>query len=232
MSIFRRRLMIYQTSKSNTTDTPDCYYDFTNGNNTSETRETITDLSGNGNDAVAHGFDWNEEGSGYKDGALVFDGVNDYISLDTFDSGFKTVFIVCKPLTTNKVIYGHRQSTNGTDFCIFNQADSIAYTKMINLDKSKVYINNKANSTIKTQDLINKKHLININYSGDVPILSSLKIRHPIIGQDSATLNAGQNYYMKMLLYKFLGFKQELTDAQIQIVVSKYNLLDGVEVVE
>lgn len=47
--------------------TPNCYYDFTNGDNTSETRETIFDLSGNGNGAEAHNFAWNEEGSGYKE---------------------------------------------------------------------------------------------------------------------------------------------------------------------
>lgn len=53
--------------------TPDCYYDFSQGSNDDENRDTIKDLSGNGNDAVAHNFAWNESGSGYKDGALVFD---------------------------------------------------------------------------------------------------------------------------------------------------------------
>lgn len=213
--------------------TPDCYYDFSQGSNDDADRDTIKDYSGNGNDAVAHNFAWNEEGSGYKDGVLYFDGVDDYISLDAFDSGFKTVFIVCKPLIINKVIYGHRVTTSGIDFCIFNQKDNIAYTKMINLDKSKVYINNKTNSTLKTQDLINKKHLININYSGNVPILSSLsKIKHPIIGEDSATLNSGQNYYMNMALYKFLGFKEALTEEQMQAVIKKYNLLDEVDEIE
>lgn len=38
------------------TGTPTVYYDFTNGDNTSETRETIIDLSGNGNDAKANNF--------------------------------------------------------------------------------------------------------------------------------------------------------------------------------
>lgn len=36
--------------------TPDCYYDFSKGNNDDETRDTIKDYSGNGNDAVAHNF--------------------------------------------------------------------------------------------------------------------------------------------------------------------------------
>lgn len=38
--------------------TPDCYYDFSKGSNDDETRDTIKDYSGNGNDAVAHNFAW------------------------------------------------------------------------------------------------------------------------------------------------------------------------------
>ena len=47
---------------------PDVYYDFTNGDNSKgEANNVITDLSGNGNDATAHNFAWNEE-SGYAEG--------------------------------------------------------------------------------------------------------------------------------------------------------------------
>lgn len=50
--------------------TPDVYYDFTNGDNSKgEANNVITDLSGNGNDAVAHNFAWNEE-SGYAEGGI------------------------------------------------------------------------------------------------------------------------------------------------------------------
>lgn len=38
--------------------TPDCYYDFSQGSNDDENRDTIKDYSGNGNDAVAHNFAW------------------------------------------------------------------------------------------------------------------------------------------------------------------------------
>lgn len=49
---------------------PDVYYDFTNGDNSKgEANNIIKDLSGNGNDATAHNFAWNEE-SGYAGGGL------------------------------------------------------------------------------------------------------------------------------------------------------------------
>ena len=38
--------------------------------------------------------------------------------------------------------------------------------------------------------------------------------------------------YLKMNLYKFLGFKEALTEEQIQAIIKKYNLLDGVDEIE
>lgn len=35
-----------------------------------------------------------------------------------------------------------------------------------------------------------------------------------------------------MSVFKFLGFKEALTEEQIQYVIKKYNLLDGVDEIE
>ena len=50
----------------------------------------------------------------------------------------------------------------------------------------------------------------------------------PIIGAN----NISSSYYSTMVLYKFLGFKEALTEEQIQAVIKKYNLLDGVDEIE
>ena len=39
-------------------------------------------------------------------------------------------------------------------------------------------------------------------------------------------------YYSNMTLYKFLGFKETLTEEQINAIIKKYNLLDGVDEIE
>ena len=201
--------------------TPDCYYDFSQGSNDDETRDTIKDLSGNGNDAVAHNFAWNEEGSGYKDGALYFDGVDDYISLDAFDSGFKTIFMVCRNFT-NKQCFIYDQRTLGLEnFAIRYDANQIAYISRSNTNPT--YINGKLNNTLKHIDLLNKKHLININsatYNASGIICN--------IGAQRTNNNNSTN----MALYKFLGFKEALTEEQINAIIKKYNLLDGVGEIE
>lgn len=202
--------------------TPDCYYDFSQGSNNDENRETIKDYSGNGNDAVAHNFAWNEKGSGYKDSALCFDGVDDYVSLDAFDSGFKTVFMVCIPLALNGVFYDQRKEPN--NMYAFGSSDGqtkeIAYNRANN---TKQYINGILNTTIGIKDLLNKKQLIhNIEVLANEENSQSPKLAGSLLSSIPA----------KICIYKFLGFKEVLTEEQIQVVIKKYNLLDGVDEIE
>lgn len=308
--------------------TPDCYYDLSQGSNDDETRDTIKDFSGNGNDAVAHNFAWRGmsgydghncyfnsnsgvdryEGSFTKDkahitkiinqvnknliniyiinnfnikisgltgnnlvrigppnvstlslsngthkidsslfpegynysigilgdigecditieilpeypGALVFDGVDDYVSLDAFDSGFKTVFMVCKPFVLNKMLYDQRRQSNiNNQFAIYPDRSTVAYNSRNT--KGITYINSVLNNKLLTEELINKKQCITI-------LNNNLEKNVPVIGASVIYQINGE-----MALYKFLGFKEALTEEQIQAVIKKYNLLDGVDEIE
>lgn len=200
--------------------TPDCYYDFSKGSNDDVNRNTIKDYSGNGNDAVAHNFAWNEDGSGYKDGALYFDGVDDYVSLDAFDSGFKTMFMVCNPFVLNKILYEQRHNaTINNQFAIYLGEPTVAYNARNT--KGITYINSVLNNKLLTRELINKKQCITVFNN------SNLEKNIPLIGT-----NINHELNEKMALYKFLGFKEALTEEQIQTVIKKYNLLDGVDEIE
>lgn len=195
--------------------TPDVYYDFTNGDNSKgEANNVITDLSGNGNDAVAHNFAWNEE-SGYNGGGLKFDGVDDYVSLDAFDSGFKTVFIKCKWGTPSRFIYDQRDNTKDFENAL-NTSGSHAYDGR-NASGS-TYINGMLNTLLTSGQLRTKRHLI----TSILPLGDKTSI--PYIGSSNT-----QSLNLDITLYKFLGFKETLTEEQIQAVIKKYNLLDGVD---
>lgn len=201
--------------------TPDCYYDFTNGDNTSETRKTIIDLSGNGNDAKANNFAWNEEGSGYKDGALQFDGADDNIALLN-PKKFRTVFIVAKWETNRKMIYGQRDMSvlpGEQNNAIYTQSQ--AY-RARNIDGI-TYLNGKKNTHVGSESINDKKHCITEIFTNT----GTDKCTGTVIGAST-----GPQHFMKMSLYKFLAFKEELTEAQIQYVIEKYNLLNGVDKIE
>lgn len=219
MSMFRRRLMMQALLKDAGAPTPDCYYDFTNGDNTSETRDTIKDYSGNGNDAVAHNFAWNEESSGYKDGALYFDGVDDYISLDAFpNQGFRTVFILAKLLNYNIMPYESRK-LDGNGHFLIHTANMLPKGNIA----GDLYINN---NLVKIKSLSaqdnGKKILLHVI---DPTALDS-DYRTPTINKWLGSVSP------KVGIYKFLGFKEALTEEQIQYVIKKYNLLDGVDEIE
>lgn len=214
-----RRRYLRNKNKINV-PTPDCYYDFSKGSNDDETRDTIKDYSGNGNDAVAHNFTWNEEGSGYKDGALYFDGVDDYVSLDAFDSGFKTMFMLVKPFVVNKILYDQRQKvTVDNQFAIYSDKSTVAYNARNT--KGITYINSVLNNKLLVRELINKKQCITVFNN------SNLEKNIPLIG-----IRIDHELNEKMALYKFLGFKEALTEEQIQAVIKKYNLLDGIDKIE
>lgn len=70
-----------------------------------------------------------------------------------------------------------------------------------------------------TKDLNNKKILISVN--SELTQLNKPTISVGITGS-----------YSDMALYKFLGFKEALTEEQIQAVIKKYNFLDGVDEIE
>ena len=317
--------------------TPDCYYDFSKDSNDDETRDTIKDYSGNGNDAVAHNFAWSgmsgyggynllipspqknrfeyeqingkfifkkalangsylfiipstsvygdfdisinnigtriikiinssdetilkeynangvytikkeeianisiviktnyAENQGMNDltieflplypGALVFDGADDYVSLDAFDSGFKTVFMKFKPINTiNAGYYDQiKKGQNPYYFSISGGSFDIAFT--YRNTNGKTYINGILNTSILAKDVVNKTvcvGIVNENVTADNTTI-------PKIGDGTHFTP----WFANMTLYKFLGFKEALTEEQIQAVIKKYNLLDGVDEIE
>lgn len=199
--------------------TPDCYYDFSLGSNDDENRETIKDQSGNGNDAKAYNFAWNEEGSGYKDGALYLDGTDDYIALEAFDSGFKTVFMLCSWKIENVINYDQRNNNDYENALNTSSQDINYYGRN---RSGKTYINGILSTKVKNNLTRNKKHLITGTFFGGSNTTT------PCIGSN----NSGNGYFSNLTLYKFLGFKEELTEEQIKAIIKKYNLLDGVDEIE
>lgn len=153
-------------------------------------------------------------------GALVLDGVDDCIKLEAFNSGFKTMFMLCKPFTViDKILYDQRpDEAPPHDYALYcGSSQSIGY-KERNINDT--YINNKINTTYTAENLTNKKQLISIK--------SNLtEIQTPVIGA-----NYYQSYVTDMAIYKFLGFKEALNEDQIQYVINKYNLLEGVDDLE
>ncbi len=215
---------------SETAPTPDVYYDFTNEDNSKgEANNVIKDLSGNAMDATAHNFAWNEE-SGYAGGGLKFDGVDDYITLNNTNNTkvyYRTVIGVVTVYNNNEsMLYNQR----AFDIQAFNGAllySGVLYYARNNVNKEKclTYINGKlndANFGIQSLTAVNKKHCFAVTFNDT----EFNNVRKDFIRISSTAAN---NFYINMNMYKFMAFKDRLTEEQIKTVINKYNLLDGVD---
>ncbi|MFD2829245.1 LamG-like jellyroll fold domain-containing protein [Corticicoccus populi] len=155
------------------------HYDFTSLNNNSTNRAVASDLSGNGNDGQLHNFNFTEE-SGYVDGGLKFDGVDDYVNFDeiVFDSldEFTVELYISEVPDNNGSSYilgdGNKSFSNSTNtsFQIFKSenAKSISFNRKGMRSSSggySVLIDNKLSYSISVKNkemkfYLDGKHLI------------------------------------------------------------------------
>lgn len=192
---------------------PDVYYDLSLKDNSSPTRNIIDDLSGNGHDAEIFNAAYTES-SGYRsDGAFVFDSIDDYAIMQNVTKGFKTLFMEVIPsLTTDKSGFLYDQRVGQTSFGISISLNHIAYNAY-NWG-GVTYINGKLNTTMNGKEVYLKHQIITIVNGTD------LKPQKVVLGGDIGL--AG--YFSNMVLYKLIGFYDELTPLQIEKVINDYKL--------
>lgn len=140
-----------------------------------------------------------------------------YVSLDTLTKGFKTVFMVSNPAALGQILYDQRINPNNpsTPFAIYNEG--IAYNERNN--GGVTYINGELNTSITAESLTNVKHCLTIVNDTVTDDDSTT----PVIGDRVDHVNGGQAA-ATMKLYKFLGFKEALSEKQIKMVIEKYGL--------
>lgn len=199
--------------------TPNVYYDcslYTN-ETVDSTNPVLKDLSGHGHDLALKNFAFTTESGFDGNGALVFDGVDDYGAgtRDSFDKC--TMLMLFKPIDVDGTVsVDLRHKVNENDYALYRFAPDVAYN---NRNSNGTYINNKLNTTLNAYSLINKKHLVGIK---------------GIVNTTTTSFTVGANnfktgYFDKMALYKFLLFDQELTQEQIDKVIQDYHLMDDVD---
>ena len=192
---------------------PSVYYDFslyTNENFPFEIENLASDKS---KALKLFNFAGTEE-SGFANGALVSDGIDDTARIQNQTKGFKTVFFDIINLSTNTFIYDQRVDSHGEDeyntFAIYSAPDTIAYNYR---NSGLTYINGIENNTITCNDLINKRNVITIVNSA----VTEDNSKTPVF-----FCSRYGTSFAKVHIRKFLGFKEALTAEQIQEVINQY----------
>ena len=146
---------------------------------------------------------------------LRFDADNDTnVTLDNITEGFKTVFAQIMPFdipNNGAGVYDQRVINGPNTFAIYGDGNSIAWNAR---NSGVTYINGELNTTTKVSELDKIRHNITI-------------VNEDVTADNSANPKIGilfTGYAGNFKLYKFLGFKEALSEKQIQRVIERYGL--------
>lgn len=140
-------------------------------------------------------------------------GLNNYVSFPDSLGSMKTIISVVNVSGDASVIYDSLQSS-GTNIGIVHKNNTVAYEYR---NSGKNYINGIENKHIMCSSLLNKSVIATIVNEEDTS--TQKYIGRNVDGSSSAI----------MKLYKFLGFREALTESQIKRVIEKYHLMAGVD---
>lgn len=209
------------------------WYDFSGRTNTDAQKGVAEDLSGNGNNGTLNGFAY-ESGSGYEDGALKIDGIDDYIGTNVISV---PEISICAVIMTNS-------SSNYP--AIFSKRNNIYYAWELDIPQGEgrleLRINDNYNRAFCPTFLIKDKfYFLGISISGDEVtffINNSYSIHTLPIGfrERIAPVNIGRRGYIgateqwKGGVYNFLIYDRKLTQEEFshnyEIDKKRFNITD------
>lgn len=189
------------------------YYTGRGRSNDDENKNILPDLSGNGNDLENKNFAYKVD-SGYGDGYIQYDGVDDYSNIRWTDITAKSVLLVCEDIVNTKESpYNSQTSLVGNDRSNFG---NISNGKITGNNFYGYYNGTDLGTEIYTKNFTDETGILNI-YLGNVNGL----IDNPTYIYN-ACLGAG-NYYnnptrytCKLKVYDFLIYDRKLTDEEIE----------------
>lgn len=189
------------------------YYTGRGRSNTDENKNILPDLSGNGNDLENKNFAYTPE-SGYGDGYIQYDGVDDFSNVAWTDVTTKSVLLVCEDIVNTK------------------QSPYYSLTSMIENDRSlfggisngKIPANNiygyfnssNLGSELYTKDFSLEKGILNIYLGNTSGLINNPEYVYNLcIGADNFYANPPR-YSCKVKIYDFLAYTRKLTDEEIE----------------
>lgn len=214
------------------------WYDLSLKDNSSGTRSVVDDLSGNGRNLTLSNFAYDEADSGYHDGALYFDGVDDFLSgpnptfnnLSDFTIFFKRKFLY-GDLTSSPwcvASYGATWTSNMTFLFEYHTSAGPTYFEIGSLGDISGGIGRTQVPLSSLPDLVS--YMAPASYNGSVinkGDVSGDAILY--IGKTSST-GAAQYRCCKMALYEVVIYDRTLGQDEIDIVKSYLNNKDTTKI--
>lgn len=189
------------------------YYTGRGRSNTDENKNILPDLSGNGNDLENKNFGYTVD-SGYGDGYIQYDGVDDFSNVAWTDVTTKSVLLVCEDIVNTKQSpYYSLTSMIGNDRSLFW---GISNGKIPANNIYGYFNSSNLGSELYTKDFSLEKGILNIYLGNTGGLINNPEYVYNLcIGAGNFYANPPR-YSCKVKIYDFLAYTRKLTDEEIE----------------
>jgi hypothetical protein len=189
------------------------YYTGRGRSNTDENKNILPDRSGNGNDLENKNFAYTPD-SGYGDGYIQYDGVDDFSNVAWTDVTTKSVLLVCEDIVNTKQSpYYSLTSMIGNDRSLFG---GISNGKIPANNIYGYFNSSNLGSELYTKDFSLEKGILNIYLGNTGGLINNPEYVYNLcIGAGNFYANPPR-YSCKVKIYDFLAYTRKLTDEEIE----------------
>ena len=189
------------------------YYTGRGRSNTDENKNILPDLSGNGNDLENKNFAYTVD-SGYGDGYIQYDGVDDYSNVGWTDIAAKSALLVCEDIVNTKQSpYYSMTSMIGNDRSNFG---GIAKGKISPQNDYGYFNSSNLGSELYTKDFSLEKGILNIYIGRGGSLVNNPEFVYNLcIGAGNFYGNP-TGYCCKIKIHDFLVYNRKLTNEEIE----------------
>ena len=188
------------------------YYTGRGRSNTDENKNILPDLSGNGNDLENKNFAYTVD-SGYGDGYIQYDGVDDYSNVAWTDVTAKSVLLVCEDIVNTKQSpYYSMTSMIGNDRSLFG---GISNGKISPQNDYGYFNSSNLGSELYTKDFSLEKGILNI-YIGRGSLVNNPEFVYNLCIGAGNFYGTPTRYGCKIKIHDFLTYNRKLMDEEIE----------------
>lgn len=181
--------------------------------NTDENRDILPDLSGNGNDLTNYNMAYTTE-SGYGDGYIQYDGVDDYSNVGWTDIAAKSVLLVCEDIVNTKQSpYYSMTSMIGNDRSCFG---GISNGKISPQNDYGYFNSSNLGGELYTKDFSLEKGILNIYIGRGGSLVNNPEFVYNLCIGAGNFYGTPTRYGCKIKIRDFLTYNRKLTNEEIE----------------
>ena len=189
------------------------YYTGRGRSNTDENKNILPDLSGNGNDLENKNFAYTVD-SGYGDGYIQYDGVDDYSNVGWTDIAAKSVLLVCEDIVNTKQSpYYSMTSMIGNDRSNFG---GINNGKISPQNDYGYFNSSNLGSELYTKDFSLEKGILNIYIGRGRSLVNNPEFVYNLCIGAGNFYGTPTRYGCKIKIRDFLTYNRKLTNEEIE----------------